>query len=114
MEASMTKNFFRFAKKYLHVHLLHALTLFQTTNFRLKAFADANSKFDENGRISLKRAENTVEKGQLLDASNFSFSHSVFKRRVLKTCENQGLFEKELISRLKCGFLWIRNYVVTL
>ena len=28
--------------------------------------------------------------------SNFSFSHSVFKRLVLQTCKNKGLFGKEL------------------
>ena len=36
------------------------------------------------------------EKEKLLDSSNFSFSHSVFKRLVLQTRENQGLFGKGL------------------
>ena len=36
------------------------------------------------------------EKEKLLIRSNFSFSHSVFKRLVLQTCKNQGLFGKGL------------------
>ena len=35
-------------------------------------------------------------KGELFVMSNFSFSHSVFKRLVLHTCKNQGLFGKGL------------------
>ena len=36
------------------------------------------------------------EKEKLLVTSNFSFSHSVFKRLDLQTRENQGLFGKGL------------------
>ena len=36
------------------------------------------------------------KKEKLLVTSNFSFSHSVFKRLVLQTCKNQGLFRKGL------------------
>ena len=36
------------------------------------------------------------EKEKLLVMSNFSFSHSVFKRLVLQTRKNQGLFGKGL------------------
>ena len=36
------------------------------------------------------------EKEKLLVKSNFSFSNSVFKRLVLQTCKNQGLFGKGL------------------
>ena len=58
-----------------------------------------------------KRVENTVGKGEvaryqqfLLVTSNFSFSHSVFKRLVLQTCKNQGLFGKGLIQiMLNCS-----------
>ena len=46
---------------------------------KIKEFADDNFKFDENGRKLSKRVENTV-------TSNFSFSHSIFKRLV-----SQGL-----------------------
>ena len=38
------------------------------------------------------------EKEKLLVTSNFSFFHSVFKRLVLQTRENQGLFGKGLIT----------------
>ena len=36
------------------------------------------------------------EEEKLLVTSNFSFFHSVFKRLVLQTCKNQGLFGKGL------------------
>ena len=36
------------------------------------------------------------EKEKLLVTSNFSFSHSVFKRPLLQTHKNQGLFGKRL------------------
>ena len=63
------------------------------TNFRLfQEFADDNFEFDENGIKFSKWAENTVLKGE----SNFSFSRSVFKRLLLKTRKNQGLFGKGL------------------
>ena len=39
----------------------------------------------------------------LLVTSNFSFSHSVFKRLVLQTRENQGLFGK--------GLSWRRSHL---
>ena len=32
---------------------------------KLKGFADDNFKFDENGRMFLKRVENTVGKGEI-------------------------------------------------
>ena len=40
------------------------------------------------------------KKEKLLVTSNFSFSHSVFKRHVLQTRKNQGLFGKGLRRRL--------------
>ena len=64
---------------------------------KLKEFADDNFKFDENGRKFSKRLENTVGKEKLPVMSNFSFSYSVFKRLVLQTHKNQGLFGKGLI-----------------
>ena len=45
---------------------------------------------------SPKRCKTLWEK-KLLVMSNFSFSHSVFKRFVLQVLKNKGLFEKELI-----------------
>ena len=55
---------------------------------KLKEFEDDNFKFDENGRKFFKRVENVT--------SNFSLSHSVFKRLILQTRKNQGLFGKGL------------------
>ena len=52
------------------------------------------------------------EKEKLLITSNFSFSHSVFKRLVLQTRKNQGLFGKGLRLREMPGrkllllFVW--------
>ena len=40
----------------------------------------------------MKRVENTMGKGEI------ARSHSVFKRSVLQTCKNQGLFGKGLIA----------------
>ena len=53
-------------------------------------------KFDENGRKFSKQVENTGKKEKLLVTSNFSYSLSVFKRLVLQTRKNQGLFGKGL------------------
>ena len=45
---------------------------------------------------SLNGLKTLCEKEKLIVMSNFSFSHSVFKRLVLQTRENQGLFGKGL------------------
>ena len=45
---------------------------------------------------SLKGWKTLWEKKKLLVMSNFFFSHSVFKRLVLQTGKNQGLFGKGL------------------
>ena len=42
--------------------------------------------------------KNTEEKDKLLVTSNFSFCHSIFKRPVLQTRKNKGLFGKGLKS----------------
>ena len=67
---------------------------------KLKEFADYKFEFNENGRKFSKRVENTVEKEKLLVTSNFSFSNSVFKRFILQTRKNQGLFGKGLNASL--------------
>ena len=65
---------------------------------KLKEFADDNFKFDENGRKLSKWVENTVEKGEIALYDQFLFFPLVFfKRLVLQTCKNQGLFWKESI-----------------
>ena len=51
---------------------------------------------------SLNGLKTLCEKEKLLVMSNFSFSHSVFKRPVLQTRENQGLFGKGL-KNVKIG-----------
>ena len=79
--------------------LYETLTLSQTTNFGLfqvKKIADNNFEFDKMARKLSKWVENTGEKEKLLVKSNFSFSHSVFKRYILQTRKNQGLFGKGL------------------
>ena len=63
---------------------------------KLKEFADNNFEFDENGRELSKWVKTLWEKEKLLVTSNFSFSHSVFKRFVLQPPKNQGLFGKGL------------------
>ena len=51
------------------------------------------------------------EKEKLLVASNFSFSHNVFKRLVLQTHKNQGLFGKGLnfTQNIKFAFQKVAN-----
>ena len=44
------------------------------------------------------------EKEKLFVMSNFSFSHSVFKRCVLQTHENQGLFGNRLMVVYICRY----------
>ena len=46
------------------------------------------------------------EKEKLLVSSNFSFSHSVFKRLVLQTHKTQGLFGKGLKKKRHCSILF--------
>ena len=88
------------------------LTLSQTTNFRLfqiERVCKDNFKFDififaEN---SPDRYKTLWEKEKLLVSSNFSFSHSVFKRLVVQTRKNQGLFGKGFTTQLPLlSILW--------
>ena len=84
-------------------NVTYLLTLSQTTNFKLEEFTDDNFILDENGRQFFKWVENTVgKKVKLLVTSNSSFFHSVFKRLVLQTCKNQGLFGKGLKDSEQC------------
>ena len=48
---------------------------------------------------SPNRQQTLSEKVKLLVTSNFFISHNLFKRLVLKTHKNQGLFAKGLITR---------------
>ena len=63
---------------------------------KLKEFVDDNFKFDECGGKFSKRVENTVGKGGVACYERFLLFHSVFKRLVLQTRKNQGLFGRGL------------------
>ena len=67
-----------------------------TTTPNSKSFQTTISNLMQIAESSPKWVENTVGKGEIARTSNFSFSHSVFKRPVLQTRKNQGLFGKGL------------------
>ena len=71
-----------------------------------REFADDNFKYDENGEKFFKRVENLWKKEKLLIMSNFSFSHSVFKRLVQQKSKNKGLFEKRVNSSQTIRFVF--------
>ena len=77
------------------------LTLSQTTNFRLfnlKEFADTIFRYDENiGKFS-EKIENNVGKEEIAPYEQLLLFLHVFKRFILQTCRNQGLFVKGLIA----------------
>ena len=54
---------------------------------------------DEKGRKFFKWVENTVGKGEFARFEQCFFYHSVFKRLILQTRRNQGLFWKGLRLR---------------
>ena len=62
----------------------------------MKEFADDNFKFDENDRKFSKREDNTVGKGEIAHQEQFLLFPQCFKRLVLWTHKNKGLFEKGL------------------
>ena len=69
------------------------LTLSQTTNFRpFQISKTLQTKILNSMKSSPNGLKTLGEKEKLLVTSNFSFSHSVFKRLVLQTGINQGLF----------------------
>ena len=73
-----------------------SLTLSQTANFsstKLKAFADNNFEFDENGRQSTEWLENTVGKGEIARYEQFLLFLQCFQ----KTCT---------ADMLKPGLVW--------
>ena len=67
---------------------------------KLRAFADNNLKFDENGRKFSKWVDNTVGKGEIARYEQFLLFSLCFKRLVLQTRQNQGLFGKGLSAIL--------------
>ena len=86
---------YRLCQLYSFQKNLSSLTLSQTTNFRLlnwKRLQTTISKLMKMAESSPNGCKTLWEKEKLLVTSNFSFSHSVFKRLVLQTRRNQGLF----------------------
>ena len=64
---------------------------------KLKEFEGDNFDYNEHGgKVLQKGRKHCGKKEKLLITSNFSFSHSVLKRLVLKTGKNTGLFGKGL------------------
>ena len=63
---------------------------------KLKEVADNNFEYDKNAGKFTKKGRKHWEKEKLLVTSNFSFSHSVFKRLALQIRKNKDLFWKGL------------------
>ena len=82
---------------------LFLFTLSKTTNFRCFETTDNNFKFDKTGGKFSKNRKTLGEKQKLLITSNFSFSHSVFKRLLLQRSKKKGLFGND--ERLKVAKL---------
>ena len=101
---------------------MRSWTHFQTTNFRVfqiervcRRQFQSWWKWQKVFQMDRKH----WGKKKLLVTSNFSFSHCVFKRLVLQTCKNQGLFGKGLTQWLiicllteLCGFTVLINNLV--
>ena len=67
---------------------------------KLKGFADVIFKVNGNGRKFFKWVGNTAGKGEIACYKPFLlFPHSVFKRLVLQTHDNKGLFRKGLTMK---------------
>ena len=82
------------------LHPQKILTLSQMTNFRVfETERVCRQQFQSwwKWQKVFQRCRKHKEKENLLVLSNFCFSHSVFKRIVLQTHENQGLYGKGLI-----------------
>ena len=63
---------------------------------KLKEFADDIFKCEKNGRKFSKPAENTEGKGEIARYEQFLLFSQCFKKLVLQTRKNQGLFGKML------------------
>ena len=72
----------------------------------MKDSADHNFKLGKKDKAFQMGRKTLWEKEKLLITSNFSFSHSVFKRLVLQTRKNQGLFGKGL-RKVKAVGKWL-------
>ena len=86
-----------------------SLTFSQTTNFgrfQIERVCRRQFKIWWKWQKLQEGWKHCGKKEKLLVTSNFSFSHSVFKRLVLQTCKNQGLFGKGLIEQKT---LWVKE-----
>ena len=85
---------------YLRICSTSLLTLSQMTNFRLFQIERVCRQQFQNWwqwqKILQMGRKQCGKKEKWLVMSNFSFSHIVYKRPVLQTRKNQGLFRKEL------------------
>ena len=90
-------------------HTIRLLTTLKTKTLKTtvgKGENAGNKHFLLFPSFSSRQAETLWEKEKLLVTSNFSFSHCVFKRLVLQTSKNQGLFEKGFICCLQILSSW--------
>ena len=77
----------------------HHLTHYQTTNFKLKEFADDNFKFDKNGSKLSKRLENTVGKGEIARYEQFLLFPQCFQKACF-TGASKGVIVWEWVKHL--------------
>ena len=73
----------------------------------LKEFAADDFEIAKDGR-KFKGWKTLLEKKKLLMTSNFSFFHSVFKRLVLQTRKNKGLFGKGWKLKQTTILMWFK------
>ena len=71
---------------------------------KLKEFADNNFEFNGNDTDFSIQVKNTVGKEKLLVMSNFSSSHSVFKRFVQHTHKTRACLGKDYLGHNKLAF----------
>ena len=76
---------------------------------KLKESADDHLKFDENGNKLSKRVETLWKKEKLPVTSNFSFSHSVFKRLVSPGRQKVLLCGNGLCRSISCNHSNLSN-----
>ena len=90
---------FRHFRLTKHRHL-QALSIWKGLKFvvweRVKEFVDENFKFVENGKEFSKRVGNTVGKGEIACYEQFLLFPQCFRRFLLQTRKNKGLFGKGL------------------
>ena len=82
------------------------LTLSQTTNFRLKEFADDNFQFNENGREFSKLVENTVGKGDIACHKQSLLFPQCFQKICTADMKKPGLVWERVKRILKINNSW--------